>query len=590
MVQKNDIAVALQDPAVKSLLAGVGASVSWQPGERYILVTTAEPKIVSFAMGDTRYDAGDVSSQAAFAPYEKDGDAYLPLYALARALYLEPKNDRGVMVLQPQIATAEVQSQREVAQLVLHGALPLSARKITSEGGRVVYDFAGFGSTLERSRRIRANGLAEIDVDMGGTTRNPDTRITLVLAPGAGIGDGAAGNYHDFSVSLSSHGNVARSSAPPPPPRILPATPSPTPAPGEIEQPAAPSPLPAMAAVTAVSGLQTADGFDVQIAVSGNASFDWHRLLDGRWYIDIHGATLQAPSGDTAETAPSVSSLRVHQLSGDTVRVALSLTGQKPVDVSASDKGISISVKDQDAQDIARTGSGQVGNAATSSISPQPGPSAPAGWKYGVSNDVPVAANPRLIVIDPGHGGSDPGAVRADVVEKIVNLDISKRLRNILIARGWQVSMTRETDRDVYSANDSAREELQARCDVANSAGARLFVSVHANTAGSSSVSGTTFYVSKPMDAALARAVQRRVTAQSGTADDGVQKAKFYVTLHTNMPALLIETAFMTNPSDYQLLVSGDWRQHMAQAIADGIGDYAGSPGAPGQSTQRKRK
>jgi len=590
VVQKKDVAVALQDPAVKSLLSRVGASVSWQPGERYILVTTAEPKIVSFAMGDTRYDAGDVSSQAAFAPYEKDGDAYLPLYALARALYLEPKNDRGTLVLQPQIATAELQSQREVAQLVLHGALPLNARKISSDARRVVYDFAGFGSTLERVRRIHASGLTEMDVEMGGTTRNPDTRITFVLAPGAGIGDGAGGKYHDFSVALSSRGTVARSSPPPPPPQIVAASPTPAPAPGEVEQSAAPAPLLAMAAVTAVNGLQSGDGFDVQIAVSGNASFDWHRLLDGRWYIDIHGATLQAPPGDTAETAPSVSSLRVHQLSGDTVRVALSLTGQKPVDVSASDKGISISVKDQEAQDVARTGSGQVGSAATARVFSQPGANAPGGWKYGVSSDIPVAANPRLIVIDPGHGGSDPGAMRADVVEKIVNLDISKRLRDILIARGWQVSMTRDTDRDVYSANDSAREELQARCDVANSAGARLFVSVHANTAGSASVSGSTFYVSKPMDTAFARAVQRRVTAQSGTADDGLQKAKFYVTMHTNMPAVLIESAFMTNPADYQLLLSRDWRQHMAQAIADGIGDYAGSSSAAGQSTQRKRR
>lgn len=589
VVQKNDVAVALHDPAVKSLLTRVGASVAWQPGERYILVTTAEPRIVSFAIGDTRYDAGDVSSQAAFAPYEKDGDAYLPLYALARALYLEPKNDRGTMVLQPQIATAEVQSQRDVAQLVLHGALPLDARKISSDGRRVVYDFAGFGSTLERSRRIRANGLSEIDVEMGGTTRDPDTRITLLLAPGAGIGAGAAGNYHDFTVALSSRGSVAHSSAPPPPPQILASSPAPAAVPGEIEQSAAPSPVPTIAAVTAVSGLQSADGFDVQIAVTGNASFDWHRLLDGRWYIDIHGATLQAPPGDTAETAPSVTSLRVHQLSGDTVRVALSLSGQKPVDVSASDKGISISVKDQDVGDVARTGSGQVGNGATASISPQP-PNAPAGWKYGSPSDVPAAANPRLIVIDPGHGGSDGGAARSSVVEKVVNLDISKRLRDILVARGWQVSMTRDTDRDVYAPNDGAREELQARCDVANKAGARLFVSVHANTAGSSSVSGSTFYVSKPIDTALARSVQRRVAAQSGTADDGVQKAKFYVTLHTNMPAVLIETAFMTNPADYQLLVSGEWRQHMAQAIADGISDYAGSPSAAAQSTQRKRK
>lgn len=591
LVQKNDVAVSLNDPAIKMLLSRLGASVAWQPGERYILVTTAEPRIISFAMGELRYDSGDVSSAAAFAPYEKDAQAFLPLYALARALYLEPKNDRGTIVLQPQIAVADLQSQRDVAQLVLRGALPLNPRKVSSPPGRIVYDFAGFGSTLERSRKLRANGLSEIDVEMGGTTRDPDTRVTLVLAPGANAGEGSVGNYHDFTIALSARGPVARSNAPPAPPPVLASSPTPQPAPGEIAQSSSPVPSPAsLAVVTAVDALQNGDGFDVQIAVNGNASYEWHRLLDGRWYIDIHGATLQAPSGDTPESATSVSSLRVHQLSADTVRIALSLTGQKPVDVSASDRGIAISVKDQDAEDVARTGSGTIGTGATAYVAPQPSASAPAGWKFGSSADAPVAANPRLIVIDPGHGGSDPGAVRADVVEKIVNLDISKRLRDILIARGWQVSMTHDTDRDVYAANDSAREELQARCDVANSAGARLFVSVHANTAGSSGVNGTTFYVSKPIDTSLARAVQRRVVAVSGTGDDGVQRAKFYVTLHTNMPAVLIETAFMTNPTDYQLLTSNDWRQHIAQAIADGIGDYAGSPGAGSQTTQRKRK
>ena len=583
VVKNNDVAVSLNDPAIKSLLSRLGASVAWQPGERYILVTTAEPRIISFAMGDLRYDSGDVSSQASFAPYEKDGDAFLPLYALARALYLEPKNDRGTIVLQPQIAVADIQSQRDVAQLVLRGALPLNPRKVSSPPGRIVYDFAGFGSTLERSRKLRANGLSEIDVEMSGTTRDPDTHVTLVLAPGASAGEGTGGNYHDFAIALSARGPAAHSNAPPPPPPALASSPTPQPAPGEI----APT---AMAVVTAVDALQSGDGFDVQIAVSGNASYEWHRLLDGRWYIDIHGATLQAPSGDTPESAASVTSLRVHQLSADTVRIALSLTGQKPVEVSASDKGLAISVKDQDSDDVARTGSGTIGNGATAYVAPQPSPSAPAGWKFGSPADVPEAANPRLIVIDPGHGGSDPGAVRADIVEKTVTLDISKRLRDILLARGWQVSMTHDTDRDVYSANDSAREELQARCDVANTAGARLFVSLHANTAGSSSVNGTTFYVSKPIDTPLARAVERRVVAVSGTGDDGVQRAKFYVTLHTNMPAVLIETAFMSNPGDYQLLGSNEWRQHIAQAIADGIGDYAGTPGAGAQATQRKRK
>lgn len=585
VAQKGDVAVALGDPAVVSLLSALGASVAWQRGERYILITTAEPRIVSFAIGDERYDMGDVSSRAAFAPYEKNGEVYLPLYALAHALYLEPKNDRGTVVLQPQIAVADIQDQRDVAQLVLHGALALHPAKTTSNADRIVFDFPGFGSTLQRSRKIASTAVDEIDVDMGGTTRDPDTRVTLVLARGATAGPATSGNYHDFTVALSG----ALHAPPSPPPSMAQSTPTPQPAPGEITPsnvPVASTPPP-MATITAVDGVQNGDEFEVQVAVDGTASYEWHRLLDNRWYIDIHNATLQAPQGDTSETAPSVVSLRVHRLSSDTVRIALTLTGEKPVEVTPSDRGLSIVVKDGDAEIAARSGSGQLGNGAVAYTSPAPAASASA-WKYGPVGDVPTAANPRLIVLDPGHGGSDPGAVRADVVEKAVNFDISKRLRDILITRGWQVTMTHDTDRDVGAPNDGDREELQARCDVANNAGARLFVSVHANTAGSASVSGTTFYYSKPVDVAFARALEHRVVSVSGTNDDGVQKAKFYVTLHTNMPAVLIETAFMTNPADYSRLTSGEWRQRIAQAIADGIGDYAGSPSAPRQTTLRK--
>ncbi len=82
--------------------------------------------------------------------------------------------------------------------------------------------------------------------------------------------------------------------------------------------------------------------------------------------------------------------------------------------------------------------------------------------------------NPRLIVLDPGHGGSDAGSAHYGVVEKDVTLDVARRLKAVLVSRGWSVRMTRDGDNDVYAPNDSAHDELQARCDVANGAGARL--------------------------------------------------------------------------------------------------------------------
>jgi N-acetylmuramoyl-L-alanine amidase len=157
-----------------------------------------------------------------------------------------------------------------------------------------------------------------------------------------------------------------------------------------------------------------------------------------------------------------------------------------------------------------------------------------------------------------------------------------------LVARGWQVQMTRTTDVDVYQPNDSAHDELQARDDIANQAGARLFVSVHTNSFSGSGPNGTTTYFYKGIDRAFADAIHRRFQgAALGTKDDGVIKNNFYVLVHSNMPAVLIETAFLSNPDDYALLSSPAWLQKIAQAIADGIGDYAGSPSGNAQSKQR---
>jgi N-acetylmuramoyl-L-alanine amidase len=174
------------------------------------------------------------------------------------------------------------------------------------------------------------------------------------------------------------------------------------------------------------------------------------------------------------------------------------------------------------------------------------------------------------------HGG---------VSEKELTLDMAKRLRAILIGRGWEVRMTRETDVDVYAPNDSPHDELQARDDIANKAGARLFVSIHANAFINSGPYGTTTYISKPDDVAFAHFVESHLAAD-GTKDDGIVKSHLYVTLHARMPAVLIETAFLTNPGDYALLTSAAWRQKVAQEIADGIGQYAQAYPVPNQPAQ----
>ncbi len=330
---------------------------------------------------------------------------------------------------------------------------------------------------------------------------------------------------------------------------------------------ATPAPSPQPAQVTGVDVQGQTGTVTIRIGIVGNGTYEWHRLRppDNRWWIDVHSARLATAPIDQNANDP-VWAVRVRQQNADTVRVALSLSAFDQVDVTPKADGVTVIVSSRAVADAPRSGLGTFGSAATAVVTPLASPSA----QY-------VPTNPTLIVIDPGHGGSDPGTVHGDTQEKSLTLDIAKRLRDVLLARGWQVIMTRNDDRDVFAPNDSAHDELQARDDVANSRGARLLISIHVNSYENAGPDGVTTFFYKPSDRALAQAVNRSVTSELGIKSNGVIKDKLYVVNHANMPAALVETAFISNPDDLALLQSAAWRQRMAQAIADGIVDYTAS-------------
>lgn len=570
--QAGGRAVAIDDSGLRALFEAVGATVTFQPGERYVLVTTAEPVVISFAIGDPRYDVGPVTQTAAFSPFLLDGHAYVPFDALLRALNLAQKND----VLQPQLTSVDIDSNANGTKLIARGGMPLDAKILSDAGDKIVVAFDGVGTTLQPSRAIAGGPVRRIDIRTEGTVTHPRTIATFYVVPGTTHTAAGSDDQRDFTIGFNGAPS-AQAVAAAPPAESPPPTPAPSPA--ASNEPVEPAAVPGPAQVTALQTHAQNGSFIVRVALNGNATYDWHRLHppDNRWWIDIHNARLAMPPSDQAGNAP-VTGVRLHQQSSDTARVALSLSDYDLVDVTPDATGITITVKNALADDTAaRTGSGSIGDSAVAYASPAPGDA----WKFAPRSPAPstyVAANPRLIVIDPGHGGSDWGSYRGDVVEKTLALDMSKRLRDILVARGWQVIMTRETDKDVFAANDSGHDELQARDDIANNNGARLFVSVHVNAFINSGPHGATVYYYKPVDFALAQAVNRRIGVQSGIKADGTVKDKLYVVHHANMPAALVETAFISNPDDRELLQSPQWRQKMAQAIADGIADYAGAP------------
>ncbi|MEO6914038.1 MAG: AMIN domain-containing protein, partial [Candidatus Baltobacteraceae bacterium] len=334
IAQSNDYAVPITDPALKELLNSLGATVTWSSGERYVLITTARPTVVSFAVGDTRYDVGPLTAVAAFAPFMRNGRPYVPFYELLRALSLEPKRDGETIVLQPQLSKIDVQSIDGRSTLTAQGAVPLKWRKLSDSHGKIVFEFDGVGSTLERLRSVNAAGLRTIEIEVIGTVRDPKTIMTLLMTDSASHGEAQAGDQ-GFSIGFLGRPAPEPLAVVNVPAAAATSAPEPLDAPnGSLAQSPAPAQL---SPVTAIDALPSANGLNVTIAMSGNATYDWHRLgePDNRFWVDIHGAQLQTVPNEHPQT-DLVSSMRVRQMTPDTVRIALTLSGPKQVSVTPS--------------------------------------------------------------------------------------------------------------------------------------------------------------------------------------------------------------------------------------------------------------
>ena len=174
------------------------------------------------------------------------------------------------------------------------------------------------------------------------------------------------------------------------------------------------------------------------------------------------------------------------------------------------------------------------------------------------------------VVIDPGHGGPDPGAVGINGLrETDVVLDVSLQVAQLLQARGVTVSMTRTSEVDV---------DLPPRVNLANSIGANLFVSIHANALSMDrpDVNGVeTFFFEGGSSRDLAVIIQDQLMAVSpGTPDRGARPGRFYVIRRTTMPSVLTEMGFVTGQIDAPRLADPNFRRRLAQAVARGILAY----------------
>ena len=183
----------------------------------------------------------------------------------------------------------------------------------------------------------------------------------------------------------------------------------------------------------------------------------------------------------------------------------------------------------------------------------------------------PVVADERpIIAIDPGHGGSDPGAIGVNgLQEKELNLSVALKVESILKQKDIRVVMTRRND--TYPT-------LSERVNIATNSNADTFVSIHANSATASAAGTETFYSTASTRAndskQLASFIQNRLYPALGTKNRGVKTGDFFVIYRNPLPSALVELGFITNSGDASKLSSDYYRDVAAEAIANGILDY----------------
>ncbi len=290
-----------------------------------------------------------------------------------------------------------------------------------------------------------------------------------------------------------------------------------------------------------------------------------------RLVIDLPGIVLGRPVINEAISG-TVRSLRIGQFDRDTTRIVIELAPGYTLEPSQIKfRGIS------DRRWLIKLPTPQLSSTSASAIAVVPSVQSvttasprvmPVFNPAMTTTQIPRSPNGRmLVIIDPGHGGPDPGAIGINgLQEKGIVLDIGNQVAASLQRQGIQALLTRADDRDL---------DLEPRVQMAEQSNATVFVSIHANAISLSrpDISGLeTYYHESGLG--LAKIIHQNVLQMTGARDRGVRKARFYVLRKTSMPSVLVEVGFVTGRDDASRLSNPAYRTQMADAIARGILQY----------------
>ena len=177
----------------------------------------------------------------------------------------------------------------------------------------------------------------------------------------------------------------------------------------------------------------------------------------------------------------------------------------------------------------------------------------------------PVGSGLKKVVIDAGHGGTDCGAIREDINEKDITIDVARQVRDMLVKKGYMVQMTRDSD-DYVSLED--------RVAISESFNPEIFISIHVNSSTGTEANGIETHYYHQDSLFLAQTVHAALASEIKAKNRGLFKSKFYVINHTTVPAILIEIGFLSNEEERAQLIKAERRKKTAKAIVEGVENY----------------
>lgn len=539
-------------PAIR-VFENFGSAAVWHPAERALMITNRTGLVLRLRIGDP---TAQVNGQARPLPTPAilvGNQPFVPAHPLFMMLGAWVRFDEPSRTLHvaSQITGINIRRGDGAVRVLLEATGPLRAETRTLVNpDRLVVDLHGGASRLA-DQDLPVGEAGVIRVRAGQFQIKPYvTRVVFDLQQPVDVRTVTATDSFAFTIEVKPHGSLPAVQAPAPapaanptpaPPTSAPPSTAPPPAAGpsfppEIApEPQAPPPAPSVAEPAPDDGIprimqvrveQTGTRFRVIVEATMPVEYSVREFIDpDRLVIDVAGAVFVAVKQEIPVADAIVTEVRAAQFQADpaVTRVVVVLRRKVPYTVSAGADG---------------------GNTIVVDI-PEP------------------SLRAHLVAIDAGHGGKDTGAIGpTGLLEKDVVLDVAQRVREALVKSGVRVIMTRETDAFV---------ELQDRPRQAKQQGATVFVSIHANASTRPASNGSETYYLSPQSQVLAQLVQEELTRVPNLAPRGVKTANFLVLRESDVPAVLVEVAYVSNVDEEARLRQNVFRQRLAEAIARGV-------------------